>query len=91
MPPTTTLPEDPISLSEMGRLLGVAPCSAWRWAVRDGRVRAWRVGSRWRVSKAEALGLVSCNAPAPEALGRAELTARALETDAVLRREGVRR
>jgi hypothetical protein len=88
---TTTLPADAITLAEMGRLLGVAPCSCWRWAVRDGMIRAWRIGGRWRVSKAEALALVSCNDPAPEALGRAELAERERETDRVLRSERVRR
>jgi hypothetical protein len=86
-----SLPEDAITLAEMGRLLGVAPCSCWRWAVRDGVIRAWRIGGRWRVSKSEALGLISCNDPAPEALGRAELADRAEETDRILRENGVRR
>jgi hypothetical protein len=92
MHPTPTLPEDAITLAEMGRLLGVAPCSCWRWVVRDGRVRAWRVGrGPWRVSRGEVMSLISCNDPAPEALGRAELAERAEETDRVLREAGVRR
>jgi hypothetical protein len=92
MPPTPTLPADAITLAEMGRLLGVAPCSCWRWAVRDGRVRAWRVGrGPWRVSRGEVISLISCNEPAPEALGRAELAERERETDRILRAEKVRR
>jgi hypothetical protein len=92
MPPTTTLPADPITLAEMSRLLGVAPCSCWRWAVRDGAVRAWRVGKGpWKVSRAEVLGLVTMNAPAPEAAERAALATLASETDRILRAEKVRR
>jgi excisionase family DNA binding protein len=90
-PSPSPIPPDAILLSEAAELLGLAVCSVWR-RLRDGSVRAWRVGNgRWRVSRAEVLALVTMNAPAPEALGRAELAARAEETDRVLRAEKVRR
>jgi hypothetical protein len=55
-------------------------------------VRGWRVGwGKWLLSRAEVLSLIRMNDPAPEALGRAELAARAEETDRVLREAGVRR
>lgn len=84
------LPDDAISLSEAARLLGVAPCSVWRWAVRDGRLRAWRVGARWRLSRAEVLGLVRANTPRPEVRELAEAQARTAESLRVLAEEGVR-
>jgi excisionase family DNA binding protein len=91
MPPTTPLPADAIGITEAAALLGLAQCSTWR-RIRDGVLRGWRVGrGRWKLSRAEVLALVTMNDPDPEALGRAELAARERETDAVLRREGVRR
>jgi hypothetical protein len=91
LPSPGPIPPDAILLSEAAALWGLAVCSTWR-RVRDGSVRAWRVGKGpWRVSRAEVLSLITMNDPAPEAVERAELAERARETDAILRREGVRR
>lgn len=84
------LPDDVISLPQMAQLLGISPSSAWRW-MRAGLVRAWRIGVRWRVSRAEVLALISCNEPRPEVAARAEREAELQETDRILREAGVRR
>jgi excisionase family DNA binding protein len=90
-PTTDPLPDDAITTAAAARLLHVAPCTLWRWAVRDGRLRAWRVGKRWRFSRAEVLALVRHNEPRPEVQARAERAKELAEVDAVLRAAGVRR
>jgi hypothetical protein len=90
-PSPSPIPSDAILLSEMSRLLGVAPCSCWRWAVRDGLLTAWRIGGRWRVSRADALALVKTNRPRPEVQAQADRQAELLEVDRELREGGVRR
>jgi excisionase family DNA binding protein len=47
-----TLPDDLISLPEAAALLRVSRKSVTRWIAR-GRVRAWRVGRCYRVSRSE--------------------------------------
>jgi excisionase family DNA binding protein len=90
-PSASPLPADAVTVGQAAELLHCAPCSVWR-RIKAGAVRGWRVGwGKWLLSRAEVLSLIRMNDPAPEALGRAELAARAEETDAVLRREGVRR
>jgi excisionase family DNA binding protein len=90
-PSASPIPPDAILLSEAAELLGLAVCSVWR-RLRDGSVRAWRVGNgRWRVSRAEVLAMVSCNSPRPEVVARADRERELAEVDAVLRAEGVRR
>jgi excisionase family DNA binding protein len=90
MPPTTTLPEDAIGIAAAAQLLGVAPCSVWRW-MNAGRLRGWRVGHRWKLSRGEVLSLISCNGPRPEVVERADRERELAEVDRVLREAGVRR
>lgn len=90
MPDAVALPEDPILLSAAAALLGVAPCSVWRW-VQRGLLRGWRVGCRWRVSRAEALGLVRASEALPEVAGEWATRARLAEVDRELREAGIRR
>jgi hypothetical protein len=85
------MPEDVIPLADAARLLTVAPCTLWR-RLRDGRLRGWRLaGGRWKVSRGEALSLVTMNAPRPEVVARADRARELEEVDRILRREGVRR
>ena len=52
------LPNDLITPKQAAKLVGVGVSSIYRW-IQDGTLRAWQVaGSHYRVSKAEALGLV---------------------------------
>lgn len=90
-PSPSPVPPDAILLSEAADLLGLAVCSVWR-RLRDGSVRAWRVGNgRWRVSRAEVLALIEMNSPRPEVLARADRERELAEVDRELREGGVRR
>jgi excisionase family DNA binding protein len=51
------MPEDLIDAGAAARLLRVHISTIYRWAL-TGRLRAWRVGSRYRVSQAEVLASV---------------------------------
>jgi transposase-like protein len=50
---TGGLPDDAIPAARAARLIGIHPTSMGRW-VRQGRLRAWKRGSRCFVSEAEA-------------------------------------
>src|SRR5262245_39488450 len=55
--PPEELPDDLISSTEAAKLLRVHLCSLIRWAL-SGRLRAWRIGSRWRFSRTEVLAML---------------------------------
>jgi excisionase family DNA binding protein len=96
-----TTPQDLIPLSEACKL-GPRPArgtrrhrsTVLRWVL-AGRLRGWRSGGNWYVSKAELQALLrpECVQPAAceEVRARLEAEARAAETDRVLRAHGVRR
>lgn len=51
------LPEDTITAKAAARLVGVHVSAVYRW-VMSGRLRAWRVGGRLRLSRADVLAVV---------------------------------
>ena len=51
------LPEDTITAKAGARLVGVHVSAVYRW-VMCGRLRAWRVGGRLRLSRADVLAVI---------------------------------
>lgn len=51
------LPEDTITAKVAARLVGVHVSAVYRW-VMSGRLRAWRVGGRLRLSRADVLAVI---------------------------------
>lgn len=84
------LPDDLVGIAEAARLLRLSPSSMWR-RVRDGLIRAWRAGQRWKVSRAEVLELLTANRVRPEVQARADRAAELAEVDRELRAAGIRR
>jgi excisionase family DNA binding protein len=95
------IPQDLIPLSEACKL-GPRPArgarrhrsTVLRWVL-AGRLRGWKSGGNWYVSKAELQALLrpECvqSAVCDEVQARLEAEARAAETDRVLRAHGIRR
>jgi excisionase family DNA binding protein len=80
------------STKDVAELLGVKVPTVWRW-IKAGKLPAFRIGSRLRVSLADALAAVQLVQPAggPRPETRSERRRRDAETDRVLRAAGVRR
>lgn len=85
-------PTDLITPKEVAKLLNVSGGTVRRW-IASSKLPAFRVGGRIKVSKADALAMVSRVQPraGPAIPTRAEVEARAAAVDAVLRRHKVRR
>jgi excisionase family DNA binding protein len=87
-----TKPNDLIKIAAAAKMLAINPATLREW-IRRGKLAAWRVGARWRVSRADVEAMVSrfnpADSPAPESL--TERRNRDAETDAILRAAGVRR
>ncbi len=86
------IPDDLMNTSDVAKLLNVTSMTIRRW-IESNKLPAFRVGSRLRVSRADALAFVqrveTGNGLRLET--RAEVAARDAETDRVLRAAGVRK
>ncbi len=95
------IPSDLIQLPEAATLLGISRQSMLRWCI-QGKIRAWRVGHRWRVSRADVVALckpwsiqdandrkIAEQAALP--MNRREQKERDARIDAELKRAGIRR
>jgi excisionase family DNA binding protein len=77
------VPNDLIDAKAGARLVGVHVSTIYRWVL-TGRLRGYRVGSRYRVSRAAVLGMVvEVRAPAVAGSGHAEATAYLREAGAM--------
>lgn len=94
------IPNDLISLPEAAKLVRVVRQTVLRWLI-SGRLRGFRAGHRWRISRADLLALVQQFGPEEarqkriedakhQPISRRELRKRDEATEAELRRIGIR-
>lgn len=83
------VPTDLIGCGKAARIVNVSPSTIKRW-IDKGRLSAWRVGGRYRVSAAELRGLLT-QVPPPPTSPAASLTRRQQDaaTRARLARHGL--
>ena len=88
----TKIPDDLIPLAEAAALLPsrkpgrrLNTTTLYRWVER-GRVRGWKIGCVWFVSKAEILAVPTLNQPRPEVQTAAERRRRVEEAKARFKR-----
>jgi excisionase family DNA binding protein len=101
MPEPPELPEDLMTTKEAARLLKTCPQTILRWILK-GKLPGYRIGYRWRVSRAELLAMVRHQTPAEAQARQAEakkllpptkkeLADDAAWVDAELKRMGIRK
>ncbi len=95
------LPDDLISRNTAAKILGTCPQTILRWSL-AGRIIGYRVGHRWRVSKADVYACVQVHTTSDandrkiqeeraRPATKKEIADRERETDEYLRRVGIRR
>lgn len=86
-----TQPNDLIDANEAARICTVKADTIRHW-IHTGKLAAWRVGSRWRVSRADVRALVAPFVPPTgRPRTRAEVAAEEAATDAALRLARIKR
>jgi excisionase family DNA binding protein len=55
-------PTDPIDITQAAQMLDIHVATLHRWRLK-GKINAWKVGARWKVSKAEILNYPKLFAP----------------------------
>ena len=85
-------PADLIGANEAAKLVKVSGDTFRRW-IETGKIAAWKIGTRWRVSRADVEALLVPFNPAdvqrPQT--RAEIAIREAWVDATLRKAGIRK
>lgn len=84
------VPNDLIDTTEASKLASVSKATIRRWCS-EGKLPSWRVGGRWRVSRADVIGCVAVYVPVAGVMSVAERRRREREVDAGLRASGVRK
>jgi len=86
-----TLPDDLIGTSAAAKMLAVSPKTLRGW-IKDGKVPAFRIGSRMRVSRRDVLAVIQrVETDGPRIATRAEVEAHAKWVDDTLKAAGVRK
>ena len=91
-PAAPIIPTDLLDTLSAAKLLQCDRATITRW-IFTGKLPAFRVGGRWRISRADVLSMIERYKPqdVPMPRTRAEVEAEAAHVDAVLRSVGIRK